>query len=352
MAATKYTYSIQNDFPNHKVDSDRLTQEIQQSAIITALDHIDTAGDVCDIWFKDVLSSGDQTVLDTIVANHSGEPLPQEASPALDSQGAMLTVPVPELDREMKNVVTHNFCDKCTWYQQAATATDETLTNTGDNLTFSSANTHWIDLTHGRFYLEDRITDRASYIPVIKVDGVTKVEDAPFGGTEHDYAVDYVTGNVTFHAAQTGTVTASYKYATSSLFIVSPTAGHYLLVKDSEVQFSSDVEMTDTVNFQAWAYNPADLPNKMPVSNKTNYKTIRNFIEEARGCYPVIPAIGGSVRGLTSSHVVFPFNYLQAKKLTASLGVEIRVWLDNDTEFGGTFGTATFYCFSYDEPSE
>lgn len=348
MAATKYTYSIQNDFPNHKVASDRLKKEIQDSAIVTALDRIATTGDDCDIWFKDALSSGDQATLDTIVANHSGEPLPQPNDPALDSQGAMLTVPVPELDREMKNIVTHNFCDKCTWWQQAATVTGETLT-TSDNLTYSSAYPFWIDLTHGRFYLEDRVENRDTYIPVVKVDGVTKTEDAPFGGAAGDYSVDYRNGTVTFHESQTGVVTASYKRATSSLFTIAPTAGHYLLVKDSEVQFSVDVDMKDTVNFQAWAYNPSDLPNKMPVSNKTNYKTIRNFIEEARGCYPVIPAIGGSSRGLTNNHVVFPFNYLQAKKLTASLGVEIRVWLDNDVEFGGEFGTATFYCYSYDE---
>lgn len=75
MAATKYTYSISTDFPNHKEDSDRLTVEIQQSAILTALDHIDTNADECDVWFKAELSSGDETVLDGVVAAHSGEPL-------------------------------------------------------------------------------------------------------------------------------------------------------------------------------------------------------------------------------------------------------------------------------------
>lgn len=72
MSATKYTYSISTDFPNAKVESTRLTQEIQASAIVTALDRIDTAGDVCDIWFKDALSGGDQTILNGLVAAHSG----------------------------------------------------------------------------------------------------------------------------------------------------------------------------------------------------------------------------------------------------------------------------------------
>jgi len=75
MASTKYTYSIQNDFPNHKIDSDRLTQEIRASAIITALDYIHTVTDDCNIWFKDALSGGDETILDGLVAAHTGEPL-------------------------------------------------------------------------------------------------------------------------------------------------------------------------------------------------------------------------------------------------------------------------------------
>ena len=76
MAATKYTYSIQNDTPNHKVATDRLTVEIQASAIVTALDYINTNGDVLDIWFKAELSSGDHDILSAVVAAHSGEPLP------------------------------------------------------------------------------------------------------------------------------------------------------------------------------------------------------------------------------------------------------------------------------------
>jgi len=87
MAATQYDYSIQNDFPNHRVNSTRLTQEIQQSAIVIALQSIETSGDVCAIWFKDPLSVGDQAILDGIVATHSGDPLPYQP------QGVALQTP-------------------------------------------------------------------------------------------------------------------------------------------------------------------------------------------------------------------------------------------------------------------
>lgn len=73
MAATKYTYSIQGDFPNQAVAPARLQQEIEDSAMSSALiTHINTNDDDCDVWFEDPLSVGDETILDGLVAAHSG----------------------------------------------------------------------------------------------------------------------------------------------------------------------------------------------------------------------------------------------------------------------------------------
>jgi len=360
MAETKYTYVVSTDFPNGKVDIGRLTQEIDNSGIVTKLANngITVDGADCNIWFMAPLSGDDQTSLNSIVNSHSGEPLHPENVPvevanaaSTDSHNRTITVPEPETDRKMVNIATHNFCDKTTWWQQASPIVHEELIDSGDGLTFSSVNTHWIDLTHGKFYLEDRITNRDSYIPVVKVDGVTMTERAPFDTSGGDYVVDYAAGTVTFASSQSGkTVTASYYFAGSSLFTLAPDAGKVLWVRDSEVQFSVDVEMLSTLNFQAFAYDPNDIPNKIAVSQKTNYKTIRNFVEEAKGVYPKVPALSASgPRGLAQEHVVFPFRYTQVKALYSSQGVEIKLWLDEDVEFGGEFGTATFYCSSYDE---
>ncbi len=101
MADTNYTYVISTAFPNGKVATDRLTLEIESSAIITALLKINTSGDDCNIWFKDALSAGDQTTLDGIVAAHSGEPLPSRAQlvevedARFDSDGKQVIVPTP-----------------------------------------------------------------------------------------------------------------------------------------------------------------------------------------------------------------------------------------------------------------
>jgi hypothetical protein len=89
---TKYTYSIQNDFPNHIVSSNRLSLEIRSGVITIALDYIGTSGDDCDIFFKADLPTEDKTVLDGLVSIHSGEELPSEAQSVLIDQSQ---TPIP-----------------------------------------------------------------------------------------------------------------------------------------------------------------------------------------------------------------------------------------------------------------
>ena len=75
MASTKYTKSIISDFSGLTEDApcpDHLGEEIQNSAITIALDYISISGDTVDIWFKDALSSGEQTILTAVVAAHTG----------------------------------------------------------------------------------------------------------------------------------------------------------------------------------------------------------------------------------------------------------------------------------------
>jgi hypothetical protein len=260
--------------------------------------------------------------------------------------GIPLEIPEPREGSSLV-IVTHNWCDPTTWFGQSERVEDETLSSE-DDTEFSSAHEHWIDLTHGKFYGEDRVS--APYLPKVYVDGVQATERIPWAASGGDFEIDYHAGTVTFFEAQTGkTVTADYSYENGSLFIVAPQAGRVLVIENSEVQFGEDLIMLDTINFQPWAYNPADLPNKVPVGAATIYKTIRDFIDEARGVYPVVPAIGGSARGLTNKHVVFPYNYKTVQELPASMGVEIRVWLDDDIQYEGEFATATFYCTSKDE---
>lgn len=75
MADVTYTFSISQDFPNGKVAIDKLEEEIRSSTIVTALSHINTINDTCEIIFKAELSPEDEIVLNEVISQHDGEPL-------------------------------------------------------------------------------------------------------------------------------------------------------------------------------------------------------------------------------------------------------------------------------------
>lgn len=70
-------YSISEDFPNQKVDSDTLVAAIKSSDIGEEFDHLnirDAGDDDCDIYTVNELDGAQKTILDGIVAAHTGTP--------------------------------------------------------------------------------------------------------------------------------------------------------------------------------------------------------------------------------------------------------------------------------------
>ena len=76
-----------------------------------------------------------------------------------------------------------------------------------------------------------------------------------------------------------------------------------------------------------------------------------DFINEANGAYPMIPAIGGTMRGTHVPTLCIRWEYRTAINLYASMGMEVRVFLENDAAGRGETGTITFYCVSLPEGS-
>jgi len=70
-----------------EVNADRLKYEIQESTITIALDYIQVSGSTVTIVFKVDLSSDEKTLLDTIVTNHSPEPIEPDPLPVQVSLG-------------------------------------------------------------------------------------------------------------------------------------------------------------------------------------------------------------------------------------------------------------------------
>ena len=108
-----YVYSIANDFPNHKVDPSRLAEEVRASSIVTALDVVLVVGDACTVVFKASLSANDETVLDGLVAVHSGEPIDPEPVP-VEVANPTLTVNAMPPSGLKSNQNSQNRCDRTT----------------------------------------------------------------------------------------------------------------------------------------------------------------------------------------------------------------------------------------------
>lgn len=287
------------------------------------------------------------------------------------ADGSPISAPGIRIGREAI-YATHNFCDPCTWYSESSRVTDETLSDSGDGLTFNSANTNWIDMNHGRVFDEDGLKeDQALFNPgsphmyevVVEVDSVEQTMREPWATSGGDYEVDYESGNITFFASQSGkTVTASYSHAVGSGWILRPLAGKQLTIEKAEVQFAKNITFNATLQMQVYglvdffapylmttADPPGPIPPGTPIPiETTHYKTIHQLIDEAVGSFPEIPVFGG--RAPAQPLHVFQFHYAAAKLNFDSLGMFLRIQVLGDQPFPGERATATFYLTSKDDP--
>jgi hypothetical protein len=255
-------------------------------------------------------------------------------------------------------IVTHNWCDKTTWYQGSVRVVDEVADPIVAGTSYQLDHTFVIDTFHGKLWAEDGLEDADghSYRVTVKVNSVEADEVDPHTAAG-DYSINYAAGTITFSPAIApgDTVEVTYHYATSSVFVVSPLPGKVLKIRTVEVQFARNVGMLDTVDFVAYGlvdvFAPELMPGvpsgtKIPIST-TRYKTMYDFQAESNGAMPEIPAIGGaSWRGIQNPIIVFPWTYAALLSLDSALGMEVRISLLHDTVFTGEFATATMYCLS------
>lgn len=379
MAATKYTYSIQNDFPNQKVSTDRLLSEIRASAIVTAIDYINTSGDDCDVWFKAELSTGDKTILDGLIAAHTGEALP---SPPTDENGVPLinlyhrqVDGVPVVSRIPRTgsewiLATHNFCDPCSWFGDSVRVSEETLSTSDLGYTYASDHENWIDMISGRVLNDDvwvqfqqllNPSDPHGYGVIVTVNGTVKTMREPLETSGGDYEVLWDDGKIVFFSSQLGkTVKASYSYATTPTFYLYPLPGKVLIIEDAEADISSDAIMADGVTYGIWRGPPGEKTCAAALS----YKRAGQIPTEARGNYSALSAMGATAgellisdikefrrksRGIKYGRQALPFQYSTARHLYSSNGDELRVFTNHGRALGGEHVTMTFYCTEEDE---
>lgn len=258
-----------------------------------------------------------------------------------------------------KNFFTHNWCDKTTWYQESEYVENEVAINSGDNKTYTLSNQNIIDTFHGKLFLEDFLKDsnNNSYRVIVKVNGITKQEIDPHTNLG-DFTINYTNGTITFNnnLLSIDVVTVSYHYATTSLFTVKPDQNKKLNISVAEVQFSEDIILNDSILFQPYGYVDIFAPDlvsvlgsgtKIPLENPVVYKTINDFQCDAFKSYPSYPALSaGNWRGMSSPTLIFDWDYISSTSLYEKYGMEIRIFLEHDSNFGGSYSTATFYCVS------
>jgi hypothetical protein len=253
------------------------------------------------------------------------------------------------------NFYSPNFCNQTTWYKGSTLVSDFVLTDSGDQTTYNTNGTHpgpWVDMYHGKLFNEDAlVAAHPEYGLKVEVQTggtgsfVEKAQNS-FDKIDGDYSVNYDSGTVTFNSAIGGSdvVRATFAVAPATMtWTMQPSAGKRLKLMYAEFQMTSDVEMTDDIWYQTWAFNPYDFPNKVKVF-EYRYKTISDLLYESTGVFPLVAGFGGNgPRGLGDHDIIiFPFRYNTARDIYASQGVEIRI-VTNSVHIG-TMATTTLYC--------
>jgi hypothetical protein len=373
---TKYTFSIASDTANGAVNSDTLTSEVRASAIVIALDFIGTDGDVLDIWFKDALSSGDETILDGVVGAHEGA-APVAAPLSVSLAGPKSALGAPKFEMEPRRgdklqLYTHNFAKKETWASTSTRFTGVSMVNTdgGTGAVWALPTPATIvDLHHGKAVFE--ADTRATYEHKVYVDGVHVPVHTAEGG--HNFVCDYLTGEVTFTTPVPGAaVTVDYSKVNSSVYVLSPLPGKNLVLLKAELQFSVDSGLRDTFQFIVraqvdkfpplfpyWNANPLGAPGPYPAGTSLPIKTLQyetffDLVAESNLAYPIIQKNAPAVpnwRDLPANIQVLAWAYADQAtiELSSALGMDIVMKMTNDIPCEGSIVLATFYGLSENE---
>lgn len=250
--------------------------------------------------------------------------------------------------------VTPNLADRTTWYQKSVKITSETLTDSGDGLTFNSIHPWWIDI------MNPKIT--YTYKQIFKRDGTFGkhtdwLHSVTVNGTPvtTGFIVNFAAGTITFGSSQAGnTVVATYwtnhGVTQPSEWLLTPPAGKKYTVQCVELQYSMNIPAVfDTIRFEIWAGSSIATYGSFPGALydagygqfRADYRSvwdILNVTNNMSSC--VIPAHGP----MTQDLFIAPFNYTQATSIDSAVGTLLRVCLVNDIPIPTVeLATACFY---------
>lgn len=400
MASTKYTYSVANDTLNSKVSPSALRDEIDADVSITVgvdPQGISVVADVLDVWFKASLSAGEKTALDSVVAAHDGvppkDPTTADGKPIVrietelrGMRGEPVTTPmIPSGDGQ--RWVSHNFCDKLSWYQESvhvvsasmvATGSATSLTGSLDNRRFvlSSEVGPAVDVRHGRLVFEDTVTNATQVpngntlydvVPAVAVTGTVLDPSLQDDQSHPDgYTIDYahLSASVVFNQAQPSgsSVTLSFRRPVSSKFTIQPKAGKRIVLEDAEVDLSEDFNMlTPFTVCVKGSHSTLTGGTVVPLETRY-YKKFHDFHAAARKFWGPLPSGFGGDSGISSPKWTFQWEYMRSDDLYDTPSYvdqnldpgrvtlnKLEVSMGSDVESGGSVMTIAFFGAEVDE---
>jgi hypothetical protein len=242
-----------------------------------------------------------------------------------------LKVATTKLEGSSVLLVSHDWCDRTTWWTDSVRVENQTLSTTDDTVfTSATSKVNWINLVSGKVAYEDNVAD--DYRTLVYVD-----DELVTTG----FTIDYALGKITFSEAQTGKVVkATYSYENGSTWKITPDSGKILKMLGTTVKYSENVVLgaNQTFTFQLYAGdNPA-----MPA---TVYKNMKNFIECAVGDVRHVPSHGGMAQDV----IELDFDYMTSKDIAASpYALNIRVKVSDDEPITGEWACVQAKCLSLD----
>ena len=247
-------------------------------------------------------------------------------------------------------IYSPNYCDQTTWFPSAVYVVNETVSQSVDGY-YHLAHSSIIDSYHGKISNEDYLLGPDGYSLRVTVvqDGYTMTEQDPHFATGGDYVINYTTG-IIYPVTLNQPITVTYHYANGSTFTINPPTGMEIIIDSAECEFSTDIILTDTVEFIVMGYASVFAPQlglpagyRIPLST-TKYKTMNDFYNDAVKSYPVYPPMGGSGwRGVNVPSTVLNWDYISATAISSALGMQVIIKLEHDTPFGGLYATTTFF---------
>lgn len=335
------------------------------------------------IEFPAELSDTEETTLNALVIAHEYQaPSTAPLAVTLPRSQADQSPIVVLGDRLGKEVVytTHDFCDPSTWYSESQRVEGLQLRDVyGDRQSYIDPGRHsWVDITHGKIFDEESIVEDEAIFAVengttphgysckVYKNGVELTERPPYaekGDQTGDYTVNYTYGSVILDEAlaEGDVLTADFSQVGGSNFVLPVLPGRILAINAAELQFAEDIDFTTSLITEIYGFAQFFAPDLVAAGHlqptqhvpiqKTLYKTIDQFIDEAIGSFPKIPVLSPhSPRGYSQPRYVFQLNYGTIRNLFSSLGMYMGFRTENNIPLGGERATATFYCVSKEDP--